>query len=150
VRRTHVTPLSLVPSLDCAYFPSPRRWHPPCPSSLNSASTQLSLCLSVNSMLSAVCRLLLALCALCALFALPFFVFNSLQPLLRKRAFCIPSAPTGHPGWGGTPAARCSDVQTWRRSDVQMRLLHPECIYGTFRRDVPKKQKPRLATGLLP
>jgi hypothetical protein len=78
----HVTPLSLVASVDCAYFPSPRGCTPP-----SCATTSFPAFRHANSF---AFKSLPALCRLFALFsAFVSFVFNRLQPLFPK-----------HPGYG--------------------------------------------------
>ncbi len=91
VRR--LTPLSPVPSLDCAYFPSPRRWYPKPRKARwwrrahHSRSSGVRTFQRANSF---VYKSLPPLHRLFALFcAPPPFVFNRLRPLFRK-----------HPGVG--------------------------------------------------
>jgi len=124
----HVTPLSPVPSSDCAYFPSPRGWHPFTPA-VSPLRQLRALCDSLPRGSRGVYPEPRGV-----RYPLPFLVaplfsqrYKSLFP--EPLYFHIHAKPRGV--WGAK-TFRHSDVETFRRSDV------------------PKKQKPRLATGPLP
>src|SRR6266404_6866798 len=124
----HVVPLSPAPSVDCAYFPSPRGWHPFTPA-VSPLRQLRALCDSLPRGSRGVYPEPRGV-----RYPLPFLVaplfsqrYKSLFP--EPLYFHIHAKPRGV--WGAK-TFRHSDVETFRRSDV------------------PKKQKPRLATGPLP
>src|SRR5258708_38357945 len=94
------TTLFRSPTVDCAYFPSPRGWHPPYPSRLSSASTPRSLRLFTPSLEGCV--------IVCLLLGAPF-VFTTIRIAFpAKPLFSHPSKSPG--GVGASGPESCIDL----------------------------------------
>src|SRR5258708_2254934 len=112
------TTLFRSPTVDCAYFPSPRGWHPPYPSRLSSASTPRSLRLFTPSLEGCVivCLLLGAPFVFTTIQTpfpacppTPLFIFIYLQvPWRAKPLFLHPSKSLG--GVGASGPESCIDL----------------------------------------